>query len=87
MGTEQPIKTGVAIQHQTGDRLDSYPEQPNQNAMIVKTIQGLMTCVENELVKLHKTTEQNVYNLVTKALDETDLFEKTTLFDLQEAFE
>ena len=65
-------------------------EQPNTNAMIVKTIQGLMTCVTNELEQLNESTKFlscHRNSLVLKALEEIDLFERTTLFELQKAFE
>ncbi len=68
------------------------PEQPNTELLIVKTIQGLMTCVANELDKLGFNREQ--HKLVCKAkveigdlIERVDLFEKTTLFELQKAFE
>ncbi|HDY88653.1 MAG TPA: hypothetical protein ENH82_11165 [bacterium] len=63
--------------------------KPNTNAMIVKTIQGLMTVVNNNLSKLDEETQMLSCHrnaLVRKALEEIDLFEKTTLFDLQKAF-
>lgn len=67
-------------------------EQPNQNALIVKMIQGLLSQINNKIMDLtvladnskitHKRTK-----LKGKALEEIDLFEKTTLFELQKAFE
>ena len=62
------------------------PEQPNTNAMIIKTIQGLITCVNDNLGKLNELAEDGNY-LAQKGLEEIDLFEKTTLFDLQKEFE
>ncbi len=66
---------------------DQHPEQPNQ---IVKTIQSLMTVVNNNLEKLNESTKFlscHRNSLVSKALEEIDIFEKTTLFDLQKEFE
>jgi len=68
-------------------------EQPNTNAMIIKTIRGLMTCVNNELEKLREGIIDQVpgdsvrKTRVLQALEEIDMFEKNTLFKLQKAFE
>jgi len=65
-------------------------EQPNQNLIMVKTIQIILSIVNDNLGKLNS----NTFNLschrnplVMRALEEIDLFEKTTLFELQKAFE
>ena len=58
------------------------PEQPNQNIMIIKTIQSLMTVVNDNLGKLPDSSP-----LKTMALEEIDLFQRTTLNHLQEEFE
>jgi hypothetical protein len=70
------------------------PEQPNSNAIIVKTIQQLMHVVTNELEKLDcispeskQNDEQLRINARMKALEDIDKFERTTLFELQKAFE
>ena len=64
-------------------------EQPSQELMIVKTVESLLSVVNHNLGKLDKlaagSTKHKV--LVRKAFEEIDLFEKTTLFDLQKAFE
>ena len=87
-------KTGVEKQENAGQRLqeslcrETEPEQPNQE--IVKTIQSLMTVVNNNLEKLNESTKFlscHRNSLVLKALEEIDIFEKTTLFDLQRCFE
>ena len=56
-------------------------EQPNQNLMIITEIEGLMSQVNEKLYKLP--------NIVSrfKAIEEIDLFQKTTLFELRKAFE
>ena len=67
---------------------ETEPEQPNQ--IIVKTIQSLMTVVNNNLEKLNESTKFlscHRNSLVLKALEAIDLFERTDLFDLQKAFE
>ena len=72
----------------TGLRTIDKPEQPNSNAILIKTIQQYMHLTTNALEKLddgHYVSTKQV--LVCKALEEIDLFEKTTLFDLQKAFE
>ncbi len=63
-------------------------EQPNQ--VIVRTIQSLMTVVNDNLEKLNESTKFlscHRNSLVLKALEAIDLFERTDLFDLQKAFE
>ncbi len=97
--TEQPNKPSSAtdvgntlnIKPETGvekqENIDQHLEQPNQ---IVKTIQSLMTVVNNNLEKLNESTKFlscHRNSLVLKALEEIDIFEKTTLYDLQKAFE
>ena len=70
---------------------DKLPEQPNKNLMIIEEIEGLMSQV-NE--KIHKLTFSHDSSDITKkqtlwsqALEEIDLFQKTTLFELRKAFE
>ncbi len=60
----------------------------NPNLMIIKEIEGLMSQVNEKLVSLDdghyvnvKATKKN------QALQEIDLFQKTTLFELRKAFE
>ena len=80
--------TGKVYGDPYGEDCKKCPEQPNSNAMIVKTIQSLMTVVNNELVKLGENSERMSRKaVVLKALEEIDLFERTTLFELQKAFE
>lgn len=72
------------------ETLDYKPEQPNPNAMIIKKIQGLMTYVSNELDVLNRNTFMlpcQQPKLIAQALEDINTFEKTTLFDLQKAFE
>ena len=100
--TEQPNKSSSAtnvgnaldIKPETGEgnqeSADQHPEQPNQEIMIVKTIQSLMTVVNNNLEKLNESTKFlscHRNSLVLKALEAIDLFERTDLFELQKAFE
>lgn len=67
----------------------NYPEQ--LNTIIIKTIQGLMTCANNELQKLDELTPLTPVTrrkvLISQAIDEIGIFQKTTLFDLQKASE
>ncbi len=94
--TEQPNKPSSATD--VGNTLDIKPktgqekqesagwplEQPNAEIMIVKTIQSLMTVVNNNLEKLNESTKFlscHRNSLVLKALEAIDLF------DLQKAFE
>lgn len=67
------------------DDCNKPTEQPNTNVMIIKTIQGLIGVINHNLAKI----SFNIGNdkLVAKALEEIDLFEKATLFELQKAFE
>ena len=65
-------------------------EQPNQELMIVKAIHSLISAVSRELGKLDEETQMlscHRNRLILRALEEIDLFEKTTLFELQKAFE
>ncbi len=68
-------KTGQEKQ----ENADRHPEQPNQ--VIVKTIQSLMTVVNDNLMKLPDSP------MKSEAIEEIDLFQRTTLNDLQKAFE
>ena len=68
------------------------PEQPNKNLMIIEEIEGLMSQVNEKLeslptqeIPINKWNKQKHYK--NQALEETDLFQKTTLFDLRKAFE
>ena len=63
-------------------------EQPNQNLMIIKEIGGLLSQVNDKLYKLPETKIMKCQlTLRGKALEEIDLFEKTTLYELQKEFE
>lgn len=78
--SEQPIKTGCAIP----------AEQPNQDLMIITEIEGLMSQVNEKIISLpagNFAKDFNKYATIGKALEEIDLFQKTTLFDLRKAFE
>ena len=57
-------------------------EQPNQNLMIIEEIEGLLSQV-NSKISLHLP----YCPLRVQALEEIDLFQKTTLFELRKAFE
>ena len=66
-------------------------EQPN-HLMIIEEIEGLMTCVSNSIYKLDRqilTTAnyQQPHKLIGQALEEIDIFQKTTLFELKKTFE
>lgn len=63
-------------------------EQPNHNLMIITEIEGLMSQVNEKLEKLevwHYVTKQKP--LRSQALEEIDIFQKTTLFELRRSFE
>lgn len=71
-----------------------YPEQPNRNIMIIKTVQNLMTEANKNISKLEvlgSTTEITAKRkvLIGQALEDIDLFQKTTLQEMAEgkAFE
>ena len=57
------------------------PEQSNQQLMLIQTIQGLTACILNSITKLPES------ELKAKALEEIDLFKKTTLYELQKEYE
>ena len=60
-----------------------------ENIILVKTIQSLMTVVNHNLGKLNENTKYLSCHrnpLVLKALEEIDVFQQTTLNDLQKAF-
>lgn len=66
------------------------PDPPNKNIMIIEEIEGLMSQVNEKLCKLSRST----FNLsdgkslsAGRAIEEIDLFQKTTLFDLRKTFE
>ena len=66
-------------------------EQPNQNLMIITEVEGLMSQVNEKLGNI-VITQELVGDSVRKlrrsqALEEIDLFQKTTLFELRKAFE
>ena len=72
-----------------GLRTIDKPEWPNQSLMIVKTIQSLITVVNDNLGKLDVlsigSTKHKV--LIRQALEEINLFECTTLNKLQKEYE
>ena len=53
----------------------------NEQFIIIKTIQELITCVNNNLSKLPKS------KLKSQALEDIDIFKKITLFKLQKEHE
>ena len=64
------------------------PDQPNQSLMIISEIEGLVSQVNERLEKLdggHYACVKAVKK--GQALEEIDLFQKTTLFELRKAFE
>ena len=63
---------------ETQENAGQHPEQPNQ---IAKTIQSLMTVVNDNLMKLPDSP------MKSEAIEEIDEFQRTTLNDLQKAFE
>ena len=57
------------------------PEQPNQQIMLVKTIQGLTTAILNDISKLPESV------LKDQAYDDMNIFETGILFRLQKEYE
>ena len=79
---------------------DCQPEQPNQtregniegkDLMIIEEIEGLMSQVNEKIHKLtfsHNTSDITKKQILwSQAIEEIDLFQKTTLFELRKAFE
>ena len=70
---------------------DKCTEQPNKNLMIITEIEGLMSQVNEKIHKLtfsHNTSDiAKKQTLWSQAIEEIDLFQKTTLFELRRAFE
>lgn len=67
-------------------------EEPNQNLMTIEEIEGLMSQVNEKLESLNAPTTTNStinekLRLKNQALEDTDLFQKTTLFKLRKVFE
>ena len=67
-------------------------EQPNQNLMIIEEIEGLFSQVNDKLESLNvptvtDSTINEELRLKSQALEEIDLFQRLTLFDLRKAFE
>ena len=60
---------------------ESEPEQPNQQIMLVKTIQGLTTAILNDISKLPESV------LKDQAYDDMNIFETGILFKLQKEYE
>ena len=75
------------------------PEQPNKDLMIIEEIEGLMSQVNEKVNKLNEDNKLSVFNpqtlsqqrniiiIISTALEEIDLFQKTTLFELRKTFE
>ena len=69
---------------------DKCTEQPNQNLMIIEEIEGLMSQVNDKLYKLsggQPVLMKCTVTITSRALEEIDLFQRTTLFELRKAFE
>ena len=71
---------------------DCSSEQPNKNLMIIEEIEGLISQVNEKLDSLPtQKTPINSWNkqkhYKNQALEEIDLFQKTTLFELRKVFE
>ena len=67
-------------------------EQPNQDLMIITEIEGLMSQVNDKLESLNAptvtdSTINEELRLKSQALEDIDIFQKTTLFKLRKAFE
>lgn len=62
-----------------------------QNLMIIEEVEGLMSQVNEKIHKLtflHNTSDvTKKQTLWSQAIEEIDLFQKTTLFELRKAFE
>ena len=56
-------------------------EQPNKELLTIKKIQALTTLISDNLDELPQST------LKAQAIEDIDLFERTTLFQLQKAVE
>ena len=83
---KKPLKDGQ--QPICGDKC----EQPNQNLMIIEEIEGLMSQVNEKIYALTTLSGDGRITvkrtkLKGKVLEEIDLFQKTTLFDLRKANE
>ena len=66
------------------------PEQPNQNLMIIEEIEGLMSQVNEKVensLRIGGNNKKEKIVLLSQAVEEIDLFQKTTLFELRKAFE
>ena len=67
------------------------PEQPNQNIMIILEIEGCISQINEKLGKMgDEMLEMGFIKrkcLISAALEEIDLFQKTTLRELKQAFE
>ena len=71
------------------------PDQPNKNLMIIEEIEGLISQVNDKLCELEPVEDTKNFNdvarkkwtLKSQALEEIDLFQKTTLFELRKVFE
>ena len=79
-------------EHHKDCECGNCPEQPNQNLMIITEIEGLMSQVNEKVFELQKMIYKGDkanqrYELISQALEEIDLFQKTTLFELRKAFE
>ena len=72
----------------TGDAEQTL-EQPNQNLMIIEEIEGLMSQIDKRIWKLmdNKSLSDKQTEETSTAVEEIDLFQKTTLFELRRCFE
>jgi hypothetical protein len=62
-------------------------EQPNKILMIIEEMEGLMSQVNDKLWEIPLETLDKRNLLIKQALEDIDIFQKTTLFELRKAFE
>lgn len=77
----QLIESLPGREHDKTCECKKCPEQPNQQLMLIQTIQNLTTCISNSITKLPESLLKDM------ALEEIDLFVKTTLYELQKEYE
>ena len=66
------------------------PEQPNKNLMIIEEIEGLISQADDKLGELNMLItmdDSKQSKQISQTLEEIDLFQKTTLFELRKTFE
>lgn len=60
--------------------------EPNKDISIIDCIYGLLSQVNEKIEKLSASTKEKV-RIKHQALEEIDLFQRTTLSELREVFE